>query len=353
MVCAYRNWLFPVLSLVLISSAGAHHSRAGFDLDNETRLSGTVTEVRWANPHIYLRMDMENGENWLVEGHSVPGAMGLGWTRDTVRVGDEIMVGGNVALDPEQKFALMNWIVTRDGTAQQAMPRGQVPADLSGGRVAQGRPRYGPPPDAQPSTDFSGNWSADLRGRNLATGVFDPNRNLPLTAAGQAVLDEYRGAENPAYQCLPGTSFAGALNAPYSNRIVRFDDRLEIHKESTTHFYTIWLDEAAAPGNHVPDRPGLTIGRYEDERTLAWQTTRFAPSKWGLSRGVDSSEQKEINGRFELAEDGMSMTVTWTISDPVYFREPVMRTARLFKDVDREFDPEPCDPEVSSMHLQP
>ncbi|MDD9996149.1 MAG: DUF6152 family protein, partial [Rhodospirillaceae bacterium] len=188
------KWL-PVLmaSVAVWQSASAHHSRAGFDLGKETRLSGTVTELRWANPHIYMRVDLDNGENWLFEGHSVPGAQGLGWTRDTVRAGDEITIGANVALDTDQKFALMNWIITRDGVAQRAMPGGQIPEDVLQDRVASagqggaggpgaargagapgtpagmGGPGGRPPgadrtpgnPNARPSTDMSGNWAAD------------------------------------------------------------------------------------------------------------------------------------------------------------------------------------------------
>ena len=384
---AIMKWL-PMLmaSIAVWQSASAHHSRAGFDLGNETRLSGTVTELNWANPHIYMRVDLDNGENWLFEGHSVPGAQGLGWTRDTVRAGDEISIGANISLDPDQKFSLMNWIVTRDGVAQRAMPGGQIPEDVlqdrvasagqggpgaaqgpgapgglagMGGQGGMGAPGGGRPgadrtpgnPNAQPSTDMSGNWAADLRGRNLATGVFDPARNLPLTVAGQAVLDAYRDEDNPAYQCLPGSNFAGAMNGPYDNRIERFDNRMEITKESHTNVYTIWLGEENAPGNHVPDRTGLTIGHFDDERTLVWQTTGFAPSRWGISRGVDSSDQKVVDGRFELAEDGMRLNVTIVTTDPVYLTEPLSRSFTVHKNTDREFDPVPCDPAASSRHI--
>ena len=198
---------------------------------------------------------------------------------------------------------------------------------------------------------MSGNWAADLRGRNLATGVFDPNRNLPLTAAGQAVLDAYRDEDNPAYQCLPGSNFAGAMNGPYDNRIERFDDRLEVTKESHTNVYTVWLGEENAPDDHEPDRAGLTVGHFEDERTLVWQTTGFAPSRWGISRGVDSSDQKVVDGRFELGEDGMTLNVTTVTTDPVYLTEPLSRSFTVHKNTDREFDPVPCDPAASSRHI--
>lgn len=357
-VILWRPFLIALSAMMMSENIIAHHSRAGFDLDNETRMSGTVTDLRWANPHIFITIEREDGESWVLEGHSVPGARTLGWSRDTVQVGDEITIGGNVALDSSKTFALMSWIVTDAGDPMPAMPGRQIPADITAGSGViaqsggQGASSLGPPTGANPSSDMSGNWRADFRGVNLATGsIFDPDPSLPMTEAGRAVMAAYKDEDNPSYQCLPATSFEGRINAIYATRIERYDDRLEVHKENSEHFFTIWLGEENAPDNHMPNRMGLTIGDFQDERTLVYRTTGFAPSKWGVSRGLDSSEQKEIDGRMVLAEDGMTLTVSWTLTDPVYLTEPISQSATVYKDHDRELEIVPCDPEVSSMHL--
>ena len=345
--------LLVVLLLTASINVNAHHSRAGFDLENETRMTGEVTRLRWTNPHIFLYVTLDNGEDWVFEGHSVAGARGLGWQKDTLEKGDKITVGIYRHLDPNKKFALMNWFLTPAGVAQQAMPGARVPTDLQAEKVVQSRPPGGPPKGVKPSTDFSGNWRADLRGRNLATGsIFQPRSDLPLTAAGQENLRNYDPEENPAYQCLPGTNFAAALGAPYAGRIVRFEDRLEIHKENSTVVFTIWLDKEAARANYVRDRQGLTYGIFRDEHTLFYGTAGFAPSKWGISRGVDSSDQKIVKGRLELGEDGLRISLFWTITDPVYLTEPLHGKTIILKDVDRELEPVPCDPESSELHLR-
>ena len=69
---------FAVLGIGIYLPAAAHHSRANFQLDNLVEMEGMVTDYKWANPHIYFKMELKNGENWLVEGHSVPGALSLG-----------------------------------------------------------------------------------------------------------------------------------------------------------------------------------------------------------------------------------------------------------------------------------
>ena len=48
--------------------AFAHHSPAGYDLQVQRTIEGTVTEYDWGNPHVYLSV-RENGSNqvWVIE----------------------------------------------------------------------------------------------------------------------------------------------------------------------------------------------------------------------------------------------------------------------------------------------
>jgi len=58
--------------------APAHHSVAGeFDVRKIVKLNGVVSDVEWANPHIYIHLDVKNAAGvattWRLE--SVPVAM--------------------------------------------------------------------------------------------------------------------------------------------------------------------------------------------------------------------------------------------------------------------------------------
>lgn len=348
----------PLLVCICASPAAswAHHSRANFDFENEIRLTGTVTEVRWANPHVYFRLEAENGDNWLVEGHSVPGLIGLGWTRDTIEIGDNIRVSANPDLNPDRHFALIQWLVTDDGVAIAGMPRVTIPADVGalsagGGAPVQSASQQGPV-DARPSTDFSGNWRADLRGVNLSTGnQFNPNLALPLTAAGRASIAGYNAADNPQLDCRYG-GFPGNLLVPYGIRIDRYADRLEILKEDSGVMNTVWLDENAIPQDLAAGRHGVASAHFEDERTLIFKVTGYAPATWGIGRGVDSSDQKVVNGRMQLAEDGLTIAVSFETWDPVYLTEPLSRSGVLLKQADEELLLARCDPENSAIHLK-
>jgi len=327
-----------------VSFASAHHSRANFQLDKVVELTGVVTDFKWANPHLYFEIELEDGETWLIEGHSVPGVLGLGWTKDTIKVGDEIRIGANPDLKTDKNFALVQWVLAADGHVYRGFGNAQIPAELVAGADSVVRRERAP---VEPSTDFSGVWEVDLRGVNLATGVFDPETDLPLTDAGQKILGAYDSRENPRFQCIgSGLPFTGT----YGLKITRYADRFVMEKEHEDVDVSVWLDEPPTP-LPPPSRFGLAVGHLEGKGTLVFEATGFIPTKWGLSRGVDSSDQKRISGRFDMRPDGLAIDFAYEITDPVYLTEPLIRKGVLLKQPDRDFVDEPCDPAISSLHL--
>jgi hypothetical protein len=85
-------------------TAIAHHSFAAeFDANRPINLKGTVTKIEWANPHTYFYVDVTDGSgrvaNWGIEIGSPNALTRLGWTRNTLRVGDGVTVEGSQAKD--------------------------------------------------------------------------------------------------------------------------------------------------------------------------------------------------------------------------------------------------------------
>ena len=80
----------------------AHHSFAGeYDLNKPVTLNGFVTKIEWSNPHVwfYINVKKEDGsvENWGFEMGPPHLLQTTGWTRTTMKLGDEVIVTGFMA----------------------------------------------------------------------------------------------------------------------------------------------------------------------------------------------------------------------------------------------------------------
>jgi len=87
-----------------VTPLAAHHSfSAEYDSKKSVTLKGIVTKVEWMNPHVYFYVDVTddagNTVNWSFEMGPPNGLERSGWTRNTMKVGDEVIVEGTLAKD--------------------------------------------------------------------------------------------------------------------------------------------------------------------------------------------------------------------------------------------------------------
>jgi Family of unknown function (DUF6152) len=82
---------------------GAHHSSAMFDPDKMMQLSGTIKELQWTNPHIWIQIDAKNAagakEEWSIEGGSPNSLSRSGWMKTTFKPGDVVTIKVNPMRD--------------------------------------------------------------------------------------------------------------------------------------------------------------------------------------------------------------------------------------------------------------
>jgi hypothetical protein len=99
-----HGWVIalPCAALLAGTPVLAHHSFATqYDINKPIEMRGTVTKVEWTNPHarFYIDVKDEKGEvsNWNWEMASPNVLSRNGWKPNTLKLGDQITVGGYMA----------------------------------------------------------------------------------------------------------------------------------------------------------------------------------------------------------------------------------------------------------------
>lgn len=82
----------------------AHHSFAAeYDSNQPVKITGTVTKMEWMNPHARFYVDAKeaNGKlvNWNFELGAIPVLLKQGWTKNSLKEGDQVTVEGSKAKD--------------------------------------------------------------------------------------------------------------------------------------------------------------------------------------------------------------------------------------------------------------
>jgi hypothetical protein len=90
--------------LLSVVPVKAHHAFAAeFDDKKPIKLKGTVAKWELINPHSWIHLDVKNSDgtvtNWMIEGGSPNALFRMGFTKDSLPVGTEIVVEGFASKD--------------------------------------------------------------------------------------------------------------------------------------------------------------------------------------------------------------------------------------------------------------
>jgi uncharacterized protein DUF6152 len=111
MIDKLRAVVLVAVFVALSAPLFAHHGAASYDTSKTVTVSGMVTEYTWANPHVFLKVDAKddggNTSHWVIEAWNPVTQTGRGWTKNTFKPGDEVVVDVTAAKNnqPVGRFA--------------------------------------------------------------------------------------------------------------------------------------------------------------------------------------------------------------------------------------------------------
>jgi Family of unknown function (DUF6152) len=363
----------PVLALLVlmlpVTGLQAHHSRTAFDLDTEISVTGTVTKIRWRNPHVRYVLEVVNEEGvtetWAFDGSAIVDLVKNGWLEDTVKVGDKVTFKvfpnrKNAGRPPEKKSGLYNRVILADGTALPPFEDGETEAEASVEVAAEdgGKEKknvfgeYG----VTTSPDFTGTWEYYLTLDEILVLGMGLTHPWPLSEKGRENYAAYDAKEDPAFTCEEYGAPQIIFDV-YARNWTRFDDRIEIQTEGKdTEHRTIWLDGRSRPADYQPNPVGFSTGEFDEFGSLVVKTSGFPATRWGIDYGLDSSDQKRLTERYTLTNGrklgGTRMFVEVLVEDPVYLEKPFSIHGVFNLTDKREFPAANCDPVTASAHLE-
>jgi hypothetical protein len=98
-----RVSLIVAAVLACVPVFGHHSFAAEYDATKKVELKGVVTKFEWTNPHAHFYLDVTDPDgkvaNWNMELASPNMMVRNGWTRNSLKPGDQVVVSASRAKD--------------------------------------------------------------------------------------------------------------------------------------------------------------------------------------------------------------------------------------------------------------
>jgi hypothetical protein len=121
---------FLVLAAAVIASPplAAHHGRgATFDMKKQLTLKGTVSQVKWQNPHVLISIDVKdeggNVVTWTFENSNTHTLATQGYNRNTLKIGQPVTAVLNPAANGAPLGIIVK-VILEDGREIMSRERG-------------------------------------------------------------------------------------------------------------------------------------------------------------------------------------------------------------------------------------
>jgi len=324
-----------ILCLSLAAPALAHHSAAAYNTQQELRVTGTITEYRFRNPHVYMTLQVKKDDGSTVLMEVEAGAASvlnpLGFNKDSVTVGDVVTIAGNPGRNNPDKSMLGKDLYKKDGA--------YFPLNIASRSVYTAKDEV--------ATSIAGTWFAPRTEFNAFLGGA---RNWSVTDKGKAASAVVDPKATTQKDCIP-IGAPALMFYPVANTITVQKDRVVMKVDWLDSERIVYLDGRKHPAASETSLHGHSVGRWEGD-TLVIDTTNFKEHAMGLTMSLPSSTQKHLVERLRLAQDGKGLIYSGVIEDPVYLAKPVEWSGQWMYRPGMPHSNEKCDLEVARKFLR-
>ena len=327
--------------LFLLAMPGfAHHSPSKYNLAQTVTVTGTLKKVEWSNPHVYIYIEETTPtgarHEWEIECFPPSLLRRMGWTKDTLRVGETLTARGSPGKNPKYKDLFPSVI-----------KRGDRPLFALADALKETTPQ------PAKAASLNGVWSTALDMRVMSQAA-SPAMST-LTQRGVEARKRYDEDTSPTSHCIPSPPPLWMIT-PELKRVTLGKDSILIESEQAGVHRTIHLNGTSHEGA-LPSIQGHSIGRWEGG-TLVVDTSQFAyhgignGGGNGISAGVPSGTRKHLIERFTPSADGASLTYSFELTDPEYLAVPRKGSVRWAFNPRAAFTAEKCDLEIARRYMK-
>jgi hypothetical protein len=290
--------------LALAVQLRAHHSAAAFDTQKNVAVTGTVVSYRYTNPHIYLTLEVKKDDGSTqrmeVEAGAASVLTPLGFTKDSLKIGELVTVSGNPSRREPDKLMLGKDLTRKDGS--------YLPLNIASKSVFDTKNAT--------ATSIAGTWFTPM---SQFGGYMGAAGRWPKTDQARAAA-KLGPKETTQKDCIP-IGVPAVMFYPVANTITVEKDKVVMKVDWMDSTRTVYLDGRKHPPASETSLHGHSVGRWEG-KTLIVETTNFKEHPMGLSTSVPSSTQKKVTEKLELSADGKQLLYSGTVEDPVFLAQP-------------------------------
>jgi hypothetical protein len=317
------------LASLLPLAGHAHHSAAMFEEHKTVTIEGSVSRYEWSNPHVYIYvMQTVRGAppvEWEVEGSPPSILRRLGWSQDTLHVGDAVQISGKPARVKRGDTTLFDRKAEL-GQLTHVEPATQAPA-------------------AGPTLE--GVWVTLLDVQ--LEDKLDP-QHLSLTKEGSKAFKRFDEKKmHPGARCEPNPAPVLMLT-PDLKRITKGAGVLYIDGEFDGARRTIFMEQATHAGAQ-PSLQGHSIGHWNGA-SLSIDTVQFAPYALGDGYGLPSGSMKHLVESLTPTADGSGLTYRFEMTDPQFLAAAVSGEVHWAFRPSMKYAPEKCDLANARRYVQ-